>query len=79
MYEQSPLTIGEWLKQRRRWLYTYHLVALAPEIELKYKLFIVMRYLSWVTIPLGKYLLNTYNILGIRSSEYRKNYGIIVL
>lgn len=54
MHEQSPLTIGEWIKQRRRWIYTYQRVAMASEIKLRYKIFVVIRFVAWILMPCCK-------------------------
>jgi len=49
LYEQSPFTIKEFIKQRRRWLWGKLEMLAKKEIRLKYKLIDLVSIISWIS------------------------------
>ena len=49
LYEQSPFSIKEFIKQRRRWMWGNLDILLKKEIELKYKLVVLAKIISWLS------------------------------
>lgn len=52
MWEKSPFTIPDLIKQRRRWLQGLWLVVHSPKIPIPYKCFLALSLYAWVTLPI---------------------------
>lgn len=52
MWEKSPFSIHDLIRQRKRWLQGLWLVVHSSKIHLKYKFFLSMSLYAWVTLPL---------------------------
>ncbi|XP_054163777.1 beta-1,4-mannosyltransferase egh-like [Oppia nitens] len=44
MWEQSPFTIKDFIRQRKRWMQGIYLVLLSPDIHFKYKIWVAMTF-----------------------------------
>lgn len=53
MWEKSPFTFNDFIKQRKRWLQGIFLVVHSPKIPLRNKIFLSMSLYAWLTIPLS--------------------------
>lgn len=53
MWEKSPFTLGDLLKQRKRWIQGIYLVVHNRGIKLRYKLFLAMSLYAWLSLPLS--------------------------
>ena len=54
MWEKSPFTFDDFIKQRKRWMQGIFLVATDPKLSFKSRFFIGLSILAWIT---GKLLL----------------------
>lgn len=52
MWEKSPFSISDLIKQRRRWLQGLWLVVHSPKIAIPYKFFLALSLYAWVTLPI---------------------------
>ncbi|KAK3595735.1 hypothetical protein CHS0354_025359 [Potamilus streckersoni] len=53
MWEKSPFTIVDYIKQRKRWFVGRMYTLLSPNIPVKYKLFLIPTDLSWLLLTLN--------------------------
>lgn len=53
MFEKSPFTVMDFLRQRKRWLQGILLVVHSKAIPFKYKIFLTMSVYSWCFSPLS--------------------------
>ncbi|XP_055335191.1 beta-1,4-mannosyltransferase egh-like [Paramacrobiotus metropolitanus] len=53
MWEKSPFTLGDLLKQRKRWIQGIFLVVHNREIKFRYKVFLAMSLYAWLSLPLS--------------------------
>ena len=53
MWEKSPFTFNDFIKQRKRWMQGIFLVATDPKLSFKSRFFIGLSILAWITVPLS--------------------------
>ena len=53
MWEKSPFTFTDFIKQRKRWMQGIFLVATDSKLSFKSRFFIGMSILAWITVPLS--------------------------
>ena len=53
MWEKSPFTIADLLKQRKRWIQGIFLVVHDGGIGLRYKMFLALSLYAWLSLPLS--------------------------
>ncbi|CAG2172902.1 unnamed protein product [Oppiella nova] len=49
MWEESPFTITDYIRQRTRWMQGIHLVVHSPNLPWRYKVFVAMSHYAWIT------------------------------
>lgn len=91
MYEKSPFTLMDFVKQRKRWLQGILLVVHSRAIPFRYKIFLAFSVYSWCTMPLmalniyfgifypvpcPQFVDITYGILG-STNFYMQIFGVI--
>lgn len=52
MWEKSPFTLGDLLRQRKRWIQGIWLVVHSNKIPIRYKVFLAMSLYAWITLPI---------------------------
>lgn len=52
MFEKSPFTLMDYLRQRKRWLQGIQLVVHSAAIPCRFKILLAMSLYAWVTLPL---------------------------
>uniref|UniRef100_A0A6G1SL83 Beta-1,4-mannosyltransferase egh n=1 Tax=Aceria tosichella TaxID=561515 RepID=A0A6G1SL83_9ACAR len=90
MYEKSPFTIMDLIKQRKRWLQGIWLVVGSPKIPWNTKFFLSTSLYAWITLPLASlsftgmlsdipysYYLKPINALTFSSTVYMYFFGLV--
>jgi beta-1,4-mannosyltransferase len=70
MYEQSPFTILDFMKQRARWLAGLVRVCVEPKIPIKYRYLLWLFTLIWLTLPLSLVLYFALSLLPIPQAPW---------
>eukprot|EP01066_Platyproteum_vivax_P003922 Platyproteum_vivax@DN14929_c0_g1_i1.p1 len=68
MREQSPLTILDFMKQRRRWIQGLWQVALWPEFSISARLVLLIMMIIWTWLPFAVLMIFTLHLLPNRVS-----------
>ena len=53
MYEKSPFSFKDFVKQRQRWMRGIFLTAFDPKLTFKSRFFLAMSIIAWITVPLS--------------------------
>lgn len=79
MWEKSPFSILDLIKQRKRWLQGIWLVVHSSEIPIHTKFFLAMSLYSWITLPMASLRIIFTLIAPIASSIWLDSIGVFCL